>query len=121
MKTPPFIVLLKYAPSQRPTSTEGEISMIYEMRTYDLKPRALPEVIKRFGEAYEKRKKLSPLAAFWYTEIGPLNQVIHVWPYADLAERTRIRAAAVAGGDWPPKIGEFIVSMRAEIMQPWPG
>ena len=95
--------------------------MIYEMRTYDLKPRALPEVIKRFGEAYEKRKKLSPLAAFWYTEIGPLNQVIHVWPYADLAERTRIRAAAVAGGDWPPKIGEFIVSMRAEIMQPWPG
>ena len=26
--------------------------------------------VKRFGEAYEKRKKLSPLAAFWYTEIG---------------------------------------------------
>lgn len=93
--------------------------MIYEMRTYDLKPRALPEVLKRFGEAYEKRKKLSPLAAFWYTEIGALNQVVHVWPYADLAERTRIRAAAVATGDWPPKIGEFIVSMRAEIMQPW--
>lgn len=93
--------------------------MIYEMRTYDLKPRALPEVMKRFGEGYEKRKKLSPLAAFWYTEIGPLNQIIHVWPYASLEERGRIRAAAVATGDWPPKIGEFILSMRSEIMVPW--
>lgn len=93
--------------------------MIYEMRTYDLKPRSLPEVLKRFGEGYEKRKQFSPLAAFWYTEIGPLNQIIHVWPYQDLAERGRIRAAAVASGDWPPKIGEFILSMRAEIMVPW--
>ncbi len=94
--------------------------MIYEMRTYALKPRSLPEVIKRFGEAYEKRKAFSPMAAFWYTEIGPLNQIIHVWPYADLAERGRIRAASVAGGDWPPKISEFIVSMQSDIMLPWP-
>lgn len=95
--------------------------MIYEMRTYELKPRSLPGVIKRFGEAYEKRKAFSPLAAFWYTEIGPLNQIIHVWPYADLAERARIRAASVAGGDWPPKISEFIVSMQSDIMLPWAG
>jgi hypothetical protein len=94
--------------------------MIYEMRTYDLKPRSLPEVLKRFGEAYQKRKELSPLAAFWYTEIGPLNQIVHVWPYQDLEERGRIRAAAVAAGGWPPKTGEFILDMRSEIMIPWP-
>jgi hypothetical protein len=94
--------------------------LIYEMRTYDLKPRALPEVLKRFGEGYEKtRRKFSPLAAFWYTEIGPLNQIIHVWPYKDVAERGRIRAEAVASGNWPPKIGEFILSMRSDIMVPW--
>ena len=94
--------------------------MIYEMRTYDLKPRSLPEVLKRFGDGYENtRKKFSPLAAFWYTEIGPLNQIIHVWPYKDLAERGRIRAEAVASGAWPPKIGEFIVSMQSDIMVPW--
>ena len=93
--------------------------MIYEMRTYDLKPRSLPEVLKRFGEGYEKRKKFSPLAAFWYTEIGPLNQIIHVWPYKDLAERTRIRAEAVAAGGWPPKTAEFILAMKSDIMVPW--
>jgi len=93
--------------------------MIYEMRTYDLKPRTQPEVVKRFGEAYEKRKALSPLAAFWMTEIGPLNQIIHVWPYQDLAERTAVRAEAVKQGIWPPKIAEFVVNMRSEIFVPF--
>jgi hypothetical protein len=45
--------------------------MIYEFRTYTLKPRSLAEVEKRYGEAYEYRKKYSPLAAFWHTEVPP--------------------------------------------------
>lgn len=94
--------------------------MIYEVRTYDIKPGSLPEVESRFGEAYEHRKKHSQMAAFWHTEIGPLNQVIHVWPYKDLEERARIRAAAVKDGTWPPKIGEFMLSQRSEIMVPAP-
>src|SRR3954464_10055389 len=93
--------------------------MIYEMRTYDLKPRALPEVEKRFGEAYEARKKYSELTAFFHTEIGPLNQIIHIWHYKDLAEREKVRAAAVKDGAWPPKIAEFIVSQQSQIMIPF--
>ena len=92
--------------------------MIYEMRTYDLKPHSLPEVELRFAEAYEKRKKHSLLAAFWHTEIGPLNQIIHVWPYKDMAERTKIREEAVKDGTWPPKIKDFIINMRSDIMVP---
>ena len=38
--------------------------MIYEIRTYRVKVGSLAEVEKRFGEAYEYRKKISPLAAF---------------------------------------------------------
>ncbi len=93
--------------------------MIYEMRTYDLKPRSLPEVLKRWTDALPKRLELSPLAAFWYTEIGPLNQIIHVWPYKDLEERKRIRAAAVATRKWPPVTAEFILNMQSDIMVPW--
>lgn len=95
--------------------------MIYEMRTYDLKPRVLPEVEKRFGEAYEKRKALSPLAAFWHGEIGPLDQIVHVWPYQDLEERARIRAEALRQGNWPPPIADFVTRMRSEIFIPFPG
>lgn len=93
--------------------------MLYEIRTYDIKPKSLGEVEKRFGEAYEQRKKLSPLAAFFHTEIGPLNQIIHIWPYKDMAERERIRGEAVASGNWPPKIGEFVLNMRTEIYIPF--
>ncbi len=94
--------------------------MIYEMRTYDIKPMTLQEVEKRFGEAYEYRKKYSELAAFWHTEIGPMNQIIHVWQYKDLAERTSVRAAASKDSHWPPKLGEFIVAQRSEIVIPAP-
>lgn len=93
--------------------------MLYEMRTYDLKPRTVAEVEHRFGEAYEKRRKYSELAAFWHTEIGPLNQVIQIWGYKDLEERATIREAAVRDGAWPPRIAEFIVQQRAEIMIPF--
>jgi hypothetical protein len=93
--------------------------MIYEIRTYDLKPRSLPEVEKRFGEAYEKRKKYSELTAFFHTEIGPLNQIIHIWGYKDLEERGRVREAAVKEAAWPPKIAEFIVSQQSQIMIPF--
>lgn len=94
--------------------------MIYEFRTYTIKPRSLNEFIKRWEERLPKRLELSPLAAFWYTDIGPLNQVIHVWSYKDTNERARIRAEAVKAGIWPPKTTEFITDMRSEIFEPLP-
>ena len=94
--------------------------MIYEIRTYQLTVGSLAEVVRRFGESYEHRKKYSPLAAFWRTEIGPLNQIVHVWPYPDLAERARVRAAAANDPNWPPKIQEFIVHMQSEVLVPFP-
>jgi hypothetical protein len=94
--------------------------MIYEFRTYALKPRSLAEVEKRFGEAYEHRKKYSPLTAFWHTEIGPLNEIIHVWGYRDLAERARIRAEAAKDVNWPPKIRDFVVGQEVEVLNPFP-
>ena len=69
--------------------------MIVEFRTYRLKPGSVPQAEERFGQALPARTKLSPLAAFWHTEVGPLNRIIHVWPYANFEERTRIRAEAL--------------------------
>ena len=47
--------------------------MIYEFRTYTLTPGAVPQVLELFGDSYKHRKMHSELAAFWFTEIGPLN------------------------------------------------
>src|SRR5438132_2889532 len=89
--------------------------MIYEIRTYQIAPGSLAEVEKRFGEAYEYRKKYSPLTAFWHTEIGPLNEIIHVWGYQDLAERAKIRAEAAKDGTGPPRPSRFIGRIGREI------
>ena len=59
--------------------------MIYEFRTYTLKPPSLAEVEKRYAETSGYRRKCSPLAAFWHTAVGPLNEIIHVCGYTDLA------------------------------------
>ncbi len=94
--------------------------MIYEICTYGIIPWSLAEVEKRFGEAYEYRKKYSELAAFWHTETGPLNEIIHVWPYRDMGERARVRAEAAKEPNWPPKLDDFIRTMHSEILVPFP-
>lgn len=76
--------------------------MIIEMPTYTLQPGTLAEVEKRFGEALAARERHSRLAAFWHTEVGPLNQIIHVWEYESLAHRGEVRAAATKEPGWPP-------------------
>jgi NIPSNAP protein len=93
--------------------------MIYEIRTYGIAPGSLAEVEKRFGEGYEYRKKYSPLTAFLHTEIGPLNEIVHIWGYQDLAERARVRAEAAKDPNWPPKIRDFVRTMRSEIVVPF--
>ncbi len=95
--------------------------MIYEIRTYNLRPGTLPEVLNLFGERMEHRNKYSAPAAFWYTEIGPLNQIVHVWPYENAEERDRVRAAAQKDPNWPPPVGKFLVDMESEIFVPFPG
>lgn len=94
--------------------------MIYEVRTYTLKSGTVEQFEKNFAEALPYREKYSKLAAFWHTEIGPLNQVIHVWPYEDLNERARIRAEAVKDPHWPPRSDGAILEMQSEIFIPAP-
>ena len=79
--------------------------MIHEIRTYNLKLGQLNEYWERFGEKLPGRQKLSHLGGHWYTEVGPLNQMVAIWPYESLAQRAEIRRAAEAGPNpvWPPR------------------
>ena len=94
--------------------------MIVEIRTYTLQPGTVPQFEERFAQALPARAKVSPLAAFWHTEVGQLNQVIHVWPYEDLEERTRKRAEATKLDGWPPNTREFVVEQKSQIYIPAP-
>jgi len=94
--------------------------MIIEMRTYTLQPTTLAEVEKRFGEALPAREKYSKLAAFWHSEVGPLNQIIHVWAYDSFDHRAQVRAAAAKDPSWPPPIREVCGAQQSEVFIPAP-
>ena len=94
--------------------------MIYEVRTYELKPGTVAQFEENFGNALPHREKYSKLGAFWHTDIGPLNQVIHVWPYENLDDREKIRAEAAKDAHWPPPSDGVILKMESEIWLPAP-
>ena len=95
--------------------------MIYEVRTYVLKPGSVATFEENFAAALPHREKYSKLGAFWHTEIGPLNQVIHVWPYESVEERNSIREEAGKDPNWPLKNDpDMYVSMNSEIFNPAP-
>src|SRR6201987_3790066 len=108
--TSPISLLLEDAP------------MLYEVRTYTLRPGTLAEFEERYEKRLPLREKHSKLGAFWHTEFGPLNQAIHVYSYDDLQHRTRESAARAQDPAWSqlPGGGDLLVAQEAEIMNPAP-
>jgi hypothetical protein len=97
--------------------------MIYELRTYTLVLGGVPQ--------YEEitKNELLPILAdhglkpvgYWHTEIGPLNELVHLWAYKDLNERQQKwaawgrdpRRAAIV-----PRLRALIVSQSNKILTP---
>jgi len=76
--------------------------MIVDLRTYTLVPGRLAAYL----ELYEKEglpaqiRHLGKLIGYFTTEIGPLNQVVHLWGYESLADRDKRRAALELDPEW---------------------
>ena len=94
--------------------------MIYEIHTSNLKTDTVTEYLARFGEKLYGRLELSSLGGVWYTEVGPLNQVVAIWPYEDLDQMASIRERAEAGSRWPPDTRDLVVDATSEIYLPAP-
>ena len=96
--------------------------MLYEVRTYTLQPGTVGEFEARFTKRQPVREKHSKLGAFWHTELGSLNQVIHVWPYEDLQHRMAVRTAMAKDAELQQIPGgrDLIVAQESDIMIPAP-
>ncbi len=97
--------------------------MIYEMRTYRLKTGAVPAYVKLVGEEGIAIQKghLGVLVGYFTSEIGPLNEIVHIWAYASLDDRAARRAALAADPAWQaflPKIQALIEVMENKILLP---
>ena len=94
--------------------------MLYNIHTYDLRPRTVGELEERVAEVLPKRLEISPLGGFWHTEAGPLNQIVHIWPYENMAHRTASRALMESRKVWGSLGAEYLVNMQSEIYLPAP-
>lgn len=88
------------AQKQRMYATGGEDHSVYEFRTYSIKPEHYPSFLQLTNEHIHKRTKHSTLLGYWMTELGGVNEVVHLWQYDDLAHRASVRAALVKDTDW---------------------
>jgi hypothetical protein len=99
--------------------------MLVEMRTYVLhagKMAAFLDAMEREGLAIE-RPILGRLLGYYSTEIGTLNQVIHLWGYDSFEERTRRRRQLAQDGAWQcfvPSVMPFIRDMQNQLLTPAP-
>ena len=99
--------------------------MIVEERIYSLVIGKAPEFLALYeaeGLAIQ-RPILGRMVGYFTSEIGPLNQIVHMWAYRDEAERNERRARLAADPRWRDfvrKIRPLQISQENKILRPAP-
>jgi hypothetical protein len=81
--------------------------MLFDHRTYTCKPGTLPKqmaLYEKHGLAVQQRHLGKPLF-YGITETGLVNSFVHIWVYADAADRAEKRAAMQADSEWTAYLG----------------
>lgn len=90
--------------------------MIYELRTYTCRPGSQAIVAKNSGTVAKdiRGDDYGKLEGYWMTEIGALNQVMHLWSYDSFEERVRLRGELSKNERW---VNEYLPLIRPHLMR----
>ena len=96
--------------------------MIYDFRMYTFKPGKIPEymaAVKEFAIPIRAKYGIK-LAGWYYSDIGELNQVVHIWGYRDHAHMEEAKAQVANDPDWRgkyiPAVGGLIEAQKTYLM-----
>lgn len=98
--------------------------MIHELRTYAIQPGRLREYVEKAGSVGRpiRGDRFGKLLGYWSTELGMLNQAVHLWEFADLAARTQARAGLAKDERWTkeyiPLSQALLVAQENMILNP---
>ncbi len=98
---------------------------IVEMRTYKIAPGKIPAYFALYesdGLAVQE-SYLGKMVGYYATEIGPVNEIVHLWRYFDLNDRVERRDRLKADPRWQAylvKMLPMLVSQEARILTPAP-
>ncbi|MCC5989044.1 MAG: NIPSNAP family protein [Pararhodobacter sp.] len=99
--------------------------MIVEQRCYRFRPGGIAKFMTLYlaGPLAMQTRILGNLLGYFVTELGPLNETVHLWGYDSLDERARRRAALMAEPDWRAFLGQvmpLIEMQESRILLPAP-
>ncbi|KAJ1958316.1 hypothetical protein GGI12_004767, partial [Dipsacomyces acuminosporus] len=109
----------QFWPTHPPVTKGG----VYELRSYTLKAGTLLEWEQNWRVGVECRRHHEEPMGAWFSQLGDLNQVHHLWQYPDLQVRKEVREAAWNEDGWPATVLNtvpLIQGMCTNIMVPLP-
>lgn len=90
--------------------------MIYEIRTYTVPPRGVPEYYEKFGEIFERRQAITRMVGMFHADFGELNRIMHIWEYESAGHREETRRAVAGHEWWPPPTGHLLKKQVTKIV-----
>ena len=90
--------------------------MYVEERMYRLKIGAVPEYGKVYQELgmHVQLRHLPHMVGYYFTEIGGLNLMVHLWAYDSLDQRDKCRAAMGADPAWQAYVAKIRPRMETQ-------
>ena len=98
--------------------------MIVEQRTYDFYPGMVPKFFALYESTGARRlqaRVLGNLLGYYVSEIGPLNQTVHLWGYASLDDRAARRVTLMQETLWTDflqQIVPMLIRQESKILVP---
>ncbi len=97
--------------------------MVYDFRMYTFKPGAVPQymaAVEEVGVPTRKRHGVK-LAGWFYSDVGDLNQVVHIWAFDNPKHLIEAKAAVAADPDWQgkyvPRVGGLLTAQKVSLMK----
>jgi len=90
--------------------------MYVEERMYRLKVGTAAEYLKYYENEGMKvqLKHLPHMVGYYFTEVGTLNMVVHMWAYDSLDQRDKCRAAMSADPAWQAYLAKIRPLMETQ-------
>ncbi|KAF8921923.1 hypothetical protein CPB85DRAFT_1209757 [Mucidula mucida] len=108
-----------FFPSAPPRAQGG----IFELRSYQLKPGTLLEWENAWRRGIDARRKFVAPVGAWFSQVGRLHQVHHMWQYPNLEARKETREKAWQLDGWAEtvdKTAQLAKFMDAFVLSPLP-
>jgi len=112
-----YMLAFSYWPQIKPRD-KGHI---YEMRSYRLKPGTMIEWGNNWARAIKHRQSNNEAFAGFFSQIGRLYNVHHIWCYKSLQDRKESREAAWRSPGWDECVAytvPLIKDMHCRILKP---